>query len=64
MNQWIKDIYMKHLKYNYPINHLQMFRIAALNKADDIYIHGNPKPSKYYTIKHGIREYILNAEVD
>ena len=63
MKQWIKDIYINHLKYKYPINHLQMFKTLKRDLGE-FYIHGNPKPVNHFTIEQGIEEYIINAKVD
>jgi len=63
MEKWIKDIYIKHLKYGHPIDCLQMVNFAIGKKRDYIYIHGISKPSNKFTIEQGINR-LINAKVD
>ena len=60
MKQWIKDVYVYHLKYNYPISNLQMFK-AEGNAY--IYINTIPNFTNHYTLEQGIKA-IINAKVD
>lgn len=65
MKRWIKDFYIKCLKFNTPVNHIQIFEIAAKDESEDdnqIYVHDNPGPVNHFTAQQFIDK--INAKVD